>query len=110
MAKLRMKKIGNLKDEVKLLDEEVLKLGKSMEKADAFLIEDIHYFAVYEKYYYRANNYVTLSIHLYKQEDTIWIEAISAGGGGGILKISWGSEQDFLTDFEELMQKQGYHE
>lgn len=56
MAKLRMKKIGNLKDEVMLLDEEVLKLGKSMEKADAFFTEDAHYFAVYEKYYYRADN------------------------------------------------------
>lgn len=59
---------------------------------------------VYEKYFIRASNRATITITMVQSGDTLYISGISAGGGqGAIFRFSWGAEEDFAADIEELV-------
>ena len=53
---------------------------------------------VFEKYYARVSNCVSLTITISSDGDTIFVDAISSGAGtGAFFKCSWGAEEKFLA-------------
>lgn len=110
MSKTAFSRSADFHEEVADITKEIMSLGASMHQVDCFQ-RDHTYFAVYEKYYMRAGNRVSLSILIYDHEETVFVEAITAAGGqGAVFKMSWGSEEDLLSDFSILMRKRGYRE
>lgn len=51
---------------------------------------------VYEKYYYRAANRVSLTVVIEEKDGQTFVDATSTGGGQGIVfRFSWGAETSF---------------
>lgn len=63
------------------------------------------YLIVFEKYFMRVSNRVSLSVMLSEVNHRTHIIAISSGAGtGALFKFGWGSEEDFLSDFMRFME------
>lgn len=108
MAKLIMCKVGTIQQAYQEIENNIYGLGVSLEKVDQ-IVSSNHTFMVYQKYYYRASNYVSLSVVLSQMDSFVCIEAItSAAGQGVVFKFSWGSEESFLDEFEAKLKKLGY--
>ena len=59
---------------------------------------------VFEKYYARASNRVSLTISISSDGDIIYVDAISAGGGQGwVFKLDWGAEQEFVAVIKTIL-------
>lgn len=62
----------------------------------------------YEKYFFRAGGYATLTVTLteYGQEQTACI--VAAGGGAGIINHSFGANRGFAKDCVEVLKSCGF--
>lgn len=107
MSRLYMNKQGCLQEVIEYLEMHNADMGISVRCAGCFSFDD-HWFGVYEKYYNRAGNYASLSLHLYQKDDRVMLEAIGAGGGSGFMNISWGSEGNFVAKLKKLMEQNGF--
>ena len=81
------------------------------------LVDEVHrqignsdlYVMVFEKYYARASNRVSLTISVCAFEDEVMVDAISSGGGqGAFFKFSWGAEDDFLDGVEQALREYNF--
>lgn len=54
---------------------------------------------VFEQYFLRNGSYASLSVTLVHCDGRAYVTAVGAGGGEGILNISWGAEGDYQTQF-----------
>lgn len=50
---------------------------------------------VFEKYYFRNNNYASLTIVISEFNGKLIAEIAATGGGEGLFNISWGANRDF---------------
>jgi len=64
---------------------------------------------VFEKYYYRVQNYVTLTVILLEDDDELVCEAISSGAASGLLKITWGADTSMLNCARDSLLDIGFH-
>lgn len=101
--------VGNytLNQTLNIIKEEVPKLGISLEFVDEGYIENetgLTYLIVYEKYFMRVSNRVSLSIMLSEVKGKTQVVAIASGASQGVLfSFDWGSEEDFVYEFTNLM-------
>ena len=115
MPTVHLKGQGNTTQEIASLLRRELSTnnGVSCELVDEVelgLGDNKTYVMVFEKYYARASNRLTLTIVVSSHGDTVLVDAIGSGGGqGAFFKCSWGSEEDFvevvpyiLDSFEEI--------
>ncbi len=66
---------------------------------------------VYEKYYMRASNRVSLTFTLISNGETSNAYVVSSGGGQGpIFRMSWGAEEDFALSAAKILSKLGFKE
>lgn len=107
MAKATLIKEGDLHKEYHGIYERAMSLGKSMECVDTVADEDL-LISVFVKYYYRVKNYVSLSIICRQIKAEVYVHAITAGGGDSLFNINYGSEEDFLDAFKNIMLEAGY--
>jgi len=64
---------------------------------------------VYEKYFMRAKNRVSLSIMITSDMGVTDVFAIGSGGGQGpLFSFSWGSEEDFVSSFSRIIKQIGF--
>ena len=63
---------------------------------------------VYEKYYLRTSSYTSLTVVLteYGQEQTACV--VSAGGGGGMVNHSFGSNRNFASACVQVLESCGF--
>lgn len=54
-------------------------------------------FMMFEQYYYRVSNYLSLSVEVIEFNGVVKVSAASSGGSQGIIfKITWGAENNFI--------------
>lgn len=110
MGKLVVRKDATMIETIAFIKNHIMTLGISNVLVDE-INDGVHWFAVYDKYYIRASNRVSLSINVYKRDKYVYVEAIAAAGGrGALINFSWGSESDFLQAFYELIIADGFIE
>lgn len=92
---------------LRIIKDELPKLGISLEFVDEGYIESesgLTYLIVYEKYFMRVSNRVSLSIMLSEVKSKTQVVAIASGASQSVLfSFDWGSEEDFVSDFKRLM-------
>ncbi len=101
----------SLNKTLEIIKEELPKTALSLECVDEGSIQGdtISYLIVYEKYFMRVKNRISLSIMLSEINQKTQIIAIGLGAGQGpLFKFDWGSEEDFVIDFTRLMEKYNF--
>jgi hypothetical protein len=107
MAVIHLEGSISLIQTIDLIKTELPKRALSLEIVDEGYIQanSLVYLIVFEKYFMRVSNRVSLSIMLSEVNQKIQIIAISSGAGtGALFKFGWGSEEDFLSDFVRFME------
>jgi hypothetical protein len=110
MAVIHLEGRLSLIQTIDLIKTELPNRALSLEMVDEGYIkgETLVYLIVFEKYFMRVSNRVSLSIMLSEVNHKTQIVAISSGAGtGALFKFGWGSEEDFLSDFVRFME--GYY-
>lgn len=74
-------------------------------------VNDITYFLVVEKFFYRTSNRASLSIVISEfDEVTSIIEAVGSGGGQGwIFKFDWGVKASFESAIPKILEQNNIH-
>ncbi|MDA3932434.1 MAG: DUF6054 family protein [Tenericutes bacterium] len=74
-------------------------------------VNDITYFIVVEKFFYRTSNRASLSIVITEYDEfTSIIEAIGSGGGQGwIFKFDWGVKSSFEKAIPNILEQNNIH-
>lgn len=60
---------------------------------------------IYEKYYYRAENMLTLTAVVYPEGANTHVHLVGGGGGSGIFGIDWGASGSFETSIEKALER-----
>lgn len=69
------------------------------------------YFLVFDQYYHRASNRVSLSILISDQNGQCKVSCVGSGGGQGALwSFSWFSEDSFILKCEKILLELGFKE
>lgn len=101
MAKYERTVSGKFEDVVKCLENAVLSSGATMNLVDesSYSSEGTNVIVkVYDKYFMRNGNRASLSLTVVGQNDSIFISAIGAGGGSGIIfNYSLGVEDELVS-------------
>ena len=100
MAKFEKTIVGNFEEVITRLQNEIMNSGMSME-----LVDESNYNSgdtniavrVYDKYFMRNGNRASLSLTVAGHGNDIFISAIGAGGGQGIIfNFSLGAEEELV--------------
>ncbi len=63
---------------------------------------------VFDKYYARVSNRVSVTLVITSRGDDIFADIISAGGGQGtFFRFSWGAEESFVEQVAHILQQHG---
>lgn len=112
MAKIEMKGKGNVKAVSEELTRTILNSGVSCELVDRSYnkYQDVEVdIRVFEKFYYRSSNRASLTIVVSGNDQNTTVTAIGAGGGQGpLFKLSWGTEEDFVSVVREPLRSLGF--
>ena len=112
MASVSIKGQGDIAEIAGLIEKGVLESGLSCELIDSVVRkvgEDTAILLVFEKYYMRASNRASLSVMLTQDESTIFVDAVSSGGGqGAIFRFSWGAEESFVGIVPRILSDRGF--
>jgi hypothetical protein len=69
------------------------------------------YLLIFEKWYYRTGSRASLTVMVSENEENIIVDAISAGGGQGLVfRFSWGAEENFVGVVRDLLESKGFRE
>ncbi len=111
MAFINMAGNRGITETIELVKEAVPSLGSSVE-----LNSEIRHMQdgagmcmmVFEKYFWRNNNYTSLTVAVTGDSEASFVDAVGSGGGEGLLNFSWGSEEDFVDRFADEMEAAGF--
>ena len=65
---------------------------------------------VFDKYYMRTGGYTSLSVSIAGDDEAVYVDGITAGGGEGPFNFSYGSEVNFLKSFIAIMTEKGFRQ
>lgn len=112
MAKYEIRVNGDFNTIVQTLQADISQSGLSMELVDAsdFHSDDTHLAVrVYDKYFMRNGNRASLSVTIAAKGSDVFVSAIGAGGGKGIVfNFSLGAESELTDTVAESMTRMGY--
>ena len=100
MAKYEKKIVGNFDEIINKLQNEIINSGISMN-----LVDESNYSSgelniavrVYDKYFMRNSSRASLNLTVVGHGSDIFISAIGAGGGQGVIfNCSWGAEDELV--------------
>ncbi|WP_242620537.1 DUF6054 family protein [Senegalia massiliensis] len=109
MAKYEENIIGNFEEVVTNLEKDINNSGVTMNLVDEsnYKFKDTSVAVrVYDKYFMRNGNRASLSVTIVGHENNIFISAIGAGGGQGVIfNFSLGAEDDMVYVVEKSVEK-----
>ena len=112
MAAISLQGQGDISEIAGLLEKGVTESGITCELIDTAVRkagEGTALLLVFEKYYMRSSNRASLSIMLTQDGETIYVDAISAGGGqGALFRFSWGAEESFVGIVPQILSGRGF--
>jgi hypothetical protein len=80
-----------------------------VDSASRVLGETSFYLMVFDKYYMRNSSRASLTVTVLGCGETIYIDAIGAGGGqGAFLNFSWGAEENFVDLVPQILSGYGF--
>lgn len=108
MAKYEQKLFGDFDQITHLIHEGIMQDAYSMNLVDQsdYLSGDIRIAVrVYDKYFMRNGNRTSLCLTIVGHGEEIYLSAIGAGGGQGIIfNTSWGAEEEMVAVVQELVE------
>lgn len=111
MAKYETTIIGQYEEVVNQLQYDISNSALSMNLVDEsnYTIEDTKIAVrVYDKYFMRNGNRASLSLTVVGTNDKIFVSAIGAGGGSGIIfNFSLGAEDDMVEVVQKSTEQMG---
>jgi hypothetical protein len=111
MAKYEKTVVGDFDTIVLELDQKILNGGMSMNLVDenSFSSGDMQVLVrVYDKYFMRTSSRASLSLTVVDDGRTIYISAIGAGGGQGVVfNFSWGVEDELVAIVSDYFDSRG---
>lgn len=109
MAKYEQKLSGDFNRIVDRIHEGIIQDAYSMNLVDQsdYQSDEIRIAVrVYDKYFMRNGNRTSLSLTIVGHGEEIFVSAISAGGGQGILfNTSWGAEEEMVSMVQEIVER-----
>jgi hypothetical protein len=113
MASISLQGQGDIAEIAGLLEEGVVSSGLSCELIDSVVRrvgqDTTTILLVFEKYYMRSSNRASLSIMLTQDGSTVYLDAVSAGGGqGALFRFSWGAEESFVSIVPSILRGKGF--
>ncbi len=109
MAKYEQKLSGDFSRIVNQIHEGIMQDAYSMNLVDQsdYHSDEIRIAVrVYDKYFMRNGNRTSLSLTIVGHGEEIFVSAISAGGGQGILfNTSWGAEEEMVSLVQEIIKR-----
>jgi hypothetical protein len=114
MAMSTFKGNGDIEEMVNYLKEGIQNSGMSNELVHSVTRDSNGsktYLLVFEKWYYRTSSRASLTVMVTENDETIYVDAISAGGGQGLVfRFSWGAEENFVGIVRNLLLNKGFRE
>lgn len=111
MAKYEKRVIGDFDHIVKKLNDDIIGSAASMNLVDEsfnLMGETRTLLRVYDKYFMRNSSRASLSLAVVGNGDQIFISAIGAGGGQGLIfNFSWGAESELVDVVSESIRHMG---
>lgn len=112
MAKICMVGMGSVVETAEYIKKEMLEKGGISPE----LKDEVRHIQdgvgidliVFERYYMRNGSYASLTVAITGDEESVYVDGIGAGGGGGLFNISWGSESDFVDQLGGILKKRGF--
>jgi hypothetical protein len=112
MASISMSGIGNGNQIADMLSDEIQNSAMSCQLVDrtSRRIGDLSYcLMVFDKYFMRNSSRASLTVSVLGSGDTVYVDAIGAGGGqGALFNFSWGAEEDFVGTVEQILRGIGF--
>lgn len=108
MARISMKGPGTVAEIVAILKEKIPECGLSCELVDSVSRGGAE-LLIFEKHYYRAGNYLTLSILVSSENGLVIVDSIASGAREGVLfDVTWGAEEDFAMEANAVLAPLGF--
>lgn len=111
MAKFERTVIGDFNQILKELDQAIMENAMSMNLVDESLFRSGEVqvaVRVYDKYFMRNNSRASLSLTVVDEGSKIYVTAIGAGGGQGVIfNYSWGAESELVDIVSECLDGMG---
>ena len=107
MARISMKGPGTVTEISELLKEKIPECGLSCELVDSVSRGGVE-LLIFEKHYYRAGNFLSLTLMVSADGDSVVVDSISSGAREGILSVTWGAEEDFAMEANAVLAPLGF--
>ncbi len=111
MAKYEKTLVGDFDTIVLELDKAILDSGMSMNLVDenTYTSGDMQVLVrVYDKYFIRTSSRASLSLTIVDDGNSIYVSAIGAGGGKGVVfNYSWGAEDELVGIVSDFFDSRG---
>ncbi len=112
MAKFEKTVQGDFNRIVTELDQAIMGSAMSMNLVDesTFNSGDVRVAVrVYDKYFMRNSSRASLSLTVVDEGSQIYVSAIGAGGGQGVIfNFSWGAESELVDVVSDCLNRMGY--
>ena len=112
MAKFERTIHGDFERIVSELDKAIMGSAMSMNMVDEsdFRLGDVRVAVrVYDKYFMRNSSRASLSLTVVDEGTRVYVSAIGAGGGQGIIfNFSWGAESELVDVVSDCLSGMGY--
>jgi hypothetical protein len=103
---------GNAGEIAGILQTEIQNSAMSCELVDSTtrtVGDTAFYLMVFDKYYMRNSSRASLSVTVLGHGDTVYVDAIGAGGGqGALFNFSWGAEENFVDLVPQILYNYGF--
>ena len=63
---------------------------------------------MFEKHYYRAGNALSLTLMVTAADGLVIVDAVGAGAKAGLLDFTWGAEEDFAFEANNVLAPLGF--
>ena len=75
---------------------------------DKKMLNDKALLLCFEEYYFRCQNYVTVTVMITESEECQEAVVVGSGGGNGLMNISWGANGSFAKKVAKRLVEIGF--